>query len=100
DNTWFTLLGHEKNELIKYVRNETGEDISSVATRIWCVTECARKAGLPYDSALVFDHADEKDTVYFSAGECVIMTYKCRITNNIDPMVFAVLLKPTYEKAI
>lgn len=100
DNTWFTLLGHEKNELIKYVRNETREDLSSVATRIWCVTECIRKAGLPYDSALVFDHADENNTVYFGAGEYVIMTYKCRIANNIDPMVFAVLLKPTYEKAI
>jgi enediyne polyketide synthase len=99
-NTWFTLLGHEKNELIKYVCNETGEDLSSVATRVWCVTECARKAGLPYDSALVFDHADDKDTVYFGAGEYVIMTYKCRLTNNADPMVFAVLLKPAYEKAI
>lgn len=99
-NTWATLLGHEKNELIKYVCNETGEDISLVATRVWCVTECARKAGLPYDLALVFDRADERDTVYFGAGEYVIMTYKCRIMNDADPMIFAVLLKPSYEKAI
>ena len=90
----------KKNDLIKYVRDVTGEDISSVATRVWCVAECARKAGLPYDSALVFDHADEKDTVYFGAGEYLIMTYKCRTMNDTDPMVYAVLLKPTYEKAI
>jgi len=100
DNTWSALLGYEKNELIKYVCNVTGEDISSAATRVWCVSECVRKAGLPHDSALVFEHADEKGTVHFGSGEYVILTYKCSIRNDVEPIVFAVLIKHAYEKAI
>jgi enediyne polyketide synthase len=51
---WRAMLGEANYALAGTLSNETQEDISSSATRIWCAIESLSKCGLPVNSPLSF----------------------------------------------
>ncbi len=99
-SVWKTLLGRDKIELIKKIQSEIDEDFSSIATRIWCATECIRKIGLQTDSPIMFSKTDTNNTIYLESGEHKIITFKCLVKKERLPYVFTVLLKTTHEEKV
>lgn len=94
EGAWHSLLGLERFNLAENIRDESGEDLSSTATRVWCAMECGRKAGLQYDDPFVFEkYEQDDDTVYISAGINSVMTYRCVTEGRDASYIFAVLLK-------
>lgn len=80
---WLELLGAERMSLAQRISAETGDDLSTSATRLWTALECLKKAGAMSDAPLVLRGGSPDGWVTFSSGPRTIAT--CGVTLTADP---------------
>jgi enediyne polyketide synthase len=90
DEAWAGLLGKALLPLLDLLADQTGDDRSVAATRIWSAVECLRKAGST-TSALTLGHVHPDGWAVLAAGDDVIATWVTTINDRPEPVVFAVL---------
>jgi enediyne polyketide synthase len=71
-SAWQALLGLERFALAELISKESGEDLDTAATRIWAATECLKKAGLVFDTPLVFLSSTADRWILLSSGPFII----------------------------
>ncbi|MFJ9363923.1 type I polyketide synthase [Nocardia sp. NPDC101769] len=89
---WAGLLGADRLRPVALLV-AAGEDADLAATRLWCATECAQKAGRPLQEALTLVGHREDGWTVFAAGRTTVATYAARIEGEPEPLVFAVRIE-------
>ena len=95
EQVWSDLLGVRRLDLAKVVAQETGEALDVAATRIWCASECLKKAGMVADAPLLLmNHGSPSpnETVWLESGEKAIATFVLSVQEVEEALVFAVLI--------
>ncbi len=90
-NVWQDLLGKERFNLANMIAQETGEALDLTTTRIWCASECLKKAGMLADAPLLLRQSDN-ETVWLESGENAIATFVLSVQEVEEALVFAVLI--------
>ena len=88
-------MGVRRLDLAKVVAQETGEALDVTATRIWCASECLKKAGIVADAPLLLmNHASSSpnETVWLESGKSAIATFVLSVREVEEALVFAVLI--------
>ena len=96
EQVWSDLLGVRRLDLAKVVAQETEEALDVTATRIWCASECLKKAEMVMDAPLLLmNHASPSpnETVWLESGERAIATFVVSVQEVEPPLVFAILVK-------
>lgn len=89
--TWRGLLGTDRFALALLLASETGEPIDVAATRVWCATECLKKAGASHNAPLVLNAAHDTAWITLRSGSLTIFTAALRVRDLATPVVFAIL---------
>ena len=87
---WTGLLGVDLAGVRDLVAAESGEDVDTASTRVWCALECLRKAGIT-DRTLTVDRAHGDGWLVLSAGDAKVATWVTTLTYGPDPVALAVL---------
>ena len=70
------------------ISREKSEGMDAAATRLWAVTECLKKAGLPVGAPVTLESSTADSWVLFHSGTLAIAT--CTVTiANIKPVLVA-----------
>ncbi|MDY7007009.1 MAG: polyketide synthase dehydratase domain-containing protein, partial [Cyanobacteriota bacterium] len=100
EQVWGDLLGFRRLDLAKVVAQETGQGLDVTATRIWCASECLKKAGMVADAPLLLmnnSSLSPNEIVWLESGEKAIATFVLSLQEVEQPLVFAVLLEKVKE---
>lgn len=90
DELWQALLGPDRFTLAELIRQQTGEDLASAATRLWTAAESLKKAGVPTDAPLLLYRSSPDGWVQLSCGPLVVATLSVAVDGNPTPLVLAV----------
>ena len=90
EEDWDGLLGENLTTVRDLVAEETGEDMDTASTRVWCALECLRKTGDPTRN-LTLDRVEEGGWVVLSAGDAPVATWVTTVTGIDEPIALAVL---------
>ena len=96
EQVWSDLLGVRRWDLAKVVAQETGETLDIAATRIWCASECLKKAGIVADAPLLLMQSDN-EIIWLESGENAISTFVISMREVEKALVFAVLVEEVKE---
>ncbi len=95
--SWKDLLGESGLNLAKLISNETGEDLSAAATRIWSANESLRKAGAIVPASVTLGpsrNTQKGRPLILQAGEMTIATFVLPVKGAADPLAFSILSTP------
>jgi enediyne polyketide synthase len=90
EEDWAGLLGEGLGRVRELVSAESGEDLDTAATRVWCALECLRKTGVTTRD-LTVDRVDEDGWVVLAAGDARIATWVTTVNDLPTPVAFAIL---------
>jgi len=90
-HSWRDLLGPERFRLGASVAASLDESESAAATRVWCVSECIRKIGLPFDTPVTIHGTARDGWAVFQVGDHAVATLAARVESFSEPCVLAVL---------
>jgi len=88
---WDDLLGHERLALAGQLARETGESLSSAASRVWTAGEALRKSGAPAGAPLVLGPAARDGWVVLVSGRLRVATVISAARNTASELALAVL---------
>jgi enediyne polyketide synthase len=88
---WGRLLGGPRMDLAALASRESGEGLDAAATRVWCLGECLKKAGLAADLPLVLDAVEAGGWIRFRGASLSAVTFACSVRGLPRPLVFALL---------
>jgi enediyne polyketide synthase len=88
---WRDLLAPERYILAQSLARETGEGLSSAATRVWSAGEALRKAGVPAGAPLTLVAPEPDGWVVLASGRLAVVTLISATRGSPGPMALAVL---------
>ncbi len=90
---WAKLLSPDQRGSAEAMARESGETFDAAATRIWTVSECLKKAGIPATPSwpLTPGIRDESGWLVLSSPSVSIATWIGDAQNSAQPIAFAVL---------
>jgi enediyne polyketide synthase len=91
DSIWRDLLGVERFSLAEQVSALVREDRNRAATRVWCASECLKKAGASPVAPLIFGDDRGEGWVVLRSGAFIIATYAAIVNGRDSELVLAVL---------
>jgi enediyne polyketide synthase len=97
---WRELLGAQRWLLAEWLADESGEDCSTTATRVWAVSESLKKAGLPVDAPLALGARVEDRWVLFHTGRYTAATLIVRVRGVEASLALAVLFENAKEMQV
>jgi enediyne polyketide synthase len=89
---WAGLLWPALHDLRPLLAEESGEDGDTIATRLWTVVECVRKAGAVRRPVTV-EPGGRDGWVVFGLGDQQLATFATTLRGQDAPAVFGVLTK-------
>jgi enediyne polyketide synthase len=89
---WQDVLTPDRLALADLLMKEAGDRKEVAATRVWSVTECLLKQGLPPNAPLVLHNTMADGWVSFRSGSHTIATYVANLREEECPLVLAVLV--------
>jgi enediyne polyketide synthase len=89
---WQDLLGESHLELAMGIARTSGDDPAVAATRVWGAVECLRKAGWAVPGPITHDGPALEGWVLLRAGNARIATFRTRLRNHSQPVVFTILI--------
>jgi len=93
NSMWRELLSQDGFALSELIARETGEDINTVATRIWAARECLKKAGAVVAAPLMLYSLTPDGWVRLASGKFILATYLASIRGIEDKIVFGLLVR-------
>jgi len=78
-SVWRDLLGAERTALAERIVAERGEPLDVAATRVWGAFEALQKAGLPRDTPIRLEAADDEGFVRLAAGASVGLSWAVEV---------------------
>ncbi|MGH2412328.1 MAG: polyketide synthase dehydratase domain-containing protein, partial [Microcystaceae cyanobacterium] len=91
---WGDLLGEERIALAFAIASQIQESLDLAATRVWCASECLKKAGAMINTPLVLVNSTSDGVVWIAAGEnAAIATFGLLVQEFEQPLAIAVLVR-------
>lgn len=92
-SAWRDLLDEPRAALAELIARDAREDYSTAATRVWCATECLKKAGAGFGAPLLLTAAESDGWVLLSTAGLKLATYAAQVRGHEGRVVIAILVK-------
>jgi enediyne polyketide synthase len=89
---WRNLIGPQRFVLAEMLSREASEDIQHAATRVWCVTECLKKAGCAPDALLTYEGREADGWIRLRSGRLRVLSHVATLEGMNRPITLAILV--------